>query len=73
MWELWGGEGTSACVSGDGGRGERENREDVRVPVVILVVDPAGAEGELFHVLEEFVAEVVDADQRSGLGVANVL
>ena len=53
--------------------GERGNREDVRVPVVVLVVDPAGAEGELFHVLEEFVAEVVDADQRSGLGVANVL
>lgn len=40
----------------------------------MLVVDPAGAERQLFlHVLEIFVAEVVDADQRSGLGVANVL
>lgn len=39
-------------------------REGVlRIPLVLLVVDPAGAEGELFlHVLEEFVAEVVDAD-----------
>ena len=52
----------------------REGKRDVRIPLVLLVVDPAGAEGELFlHVLEEFVAEVVDADKGSGLGVTDVL
>lgn len=55
---------SSVGDSGDGGWGESKNeRVALRIPLVLLVVDPAGAEGELFlHVLEEFVAEVVDAD-----------
>jgi hypothetical protein len=52
-----------SLVGGFWERGGRRKWGGVRVPFVLLVVDPAGAEGELFlHVLEEFVAEVVDAD-----------
>jgi hypothetical protein len=41
---------------------------------VILVVDPAGAEGQFFgKVLVVFIAEAVGANEGAGFGVANVL
>ena len=40
---------------------------------MVAVIDPAGAEGELFRqVLVVFVAEAVGADEGAGFGVANV-
>jgi hypothetical protein len=41
--------------------------------LVVAVIDPAGAEGELFReILIVFVAETVGADEGAGFGVADV-
>jgi hypothetical protein len=43
------------------------------VDLVVAVVDPAGAQRQLFSlVLVIFVAEAVGADERAGFGVADV-
>ena len=43
------------------------------VELVVAVVNPAGAEGQLFRkVLIVFVAEAVSADEGAGFGVADV-
>jgi hypothetical protein len=47
---------------------------DVRGVVVVLgVLDPARAQGQLLVVLEELVARAVRANERAGLGVSDVL
>lgn len=44
------------------------------IVLLVFVVDPAGAQGQLFGlVLKVFVAVAVGADQRAGFGVADVL
>ena len=64
------------------GRGLVDEVADPRVPagldlggveVVLGVLDPAGAQGQLLVVLEELVAGAVLADQGAGFGVAEVL
>jgi hypothetical protein len=43
------------------------------IELVVAVVDPAGAEGQLFReILIVFVTEAVGADEGAGFGVANV-
>jgi len=43
------------------------------IELVVAVVDPAGAEGQLFRkVLIVFVAKAVSADEGAGFGVADV-
>jgi hypothetical protein len=50
-------------------------RLDVRgIKFVLLIVDPSCTEGKLFlHILEVLVAEAVDSDQGSGLGITDIL
>jgi hypothetical protein len=43
------------------------------IELVVAVVDPAGAEGQLFReILIVFVTEAVGADEGAGFGVADV-
>jgi hypothetical protein len=43
------------------------------IELVVAVVDPAGAEGQLFReILIVFVAEAVGANEGAGFGVADV-
>jgi len=51
-----------------------ESGNGVRVPFVFLVINPSCAQWKLLlHVLKVLVAEAIDADQGSGLGVTDVL
>lgn len=47
---------------------------DLRVPLVFLEINPSCAQWKLLlHVLEVLVAETINADQGTGLGVTDVL
>ena len=70
-----GGQGGNGVLRGNGVDGVRDpgvpERLDLRGVVVVLgVVDPARAQREFFLVLEELVAELVDAYESAGFGVA---
>ena len=56
------------------GSGEQRPAVDLRVPLVFLEINPSCAQWKLLlHVLEVLVAETINADQGTGLGVTDVL
>lgn len=53
---------------------DRWHGEDVRIELVLLVIDPARAQGQLLlRVLKILVSVAVEPNQRTGFGVADVL